>query len=68
MLPVGLNSLICSSVECKLLSNFIDLFLLENYCEEKLRSTHSESICEKFLTVIHQLCSGGGAVMYLLLG
>ena len=55
--------------------NFIYLFVLENYCEEKfyVRSTplsQSIFICEKFLTVIHQLCSRGrgglGSVMYLL--
>ena len=44
--------------------NFIYLLVLENYCEEKfyVRSTplsQSIFICEKFLTVIHQLCSKG---------
>ena len=43
---------------------FIYLFVLENYCEEKfyVRSSplsQSIFICEKFLTVIHQLCSRG---------
>ena len=64
------------SFECILICpNFIYLFVLENYCEEKfyVRSSplsQSIFICEKFLTVIHQLCSRGrgglGSVMYLL--
>ena len=54
-----------SSFGCLLICpNFIYLLVLENYCEEKfyVRSTRlSQSIfiCEKFLTVIHQLCSRG---------